>query len=72
MMTNTLYCIRCRVSGGRTGTRESYLKKDGLPQIFSNYQDADALARRLDRQANHAFATAYFEYWVEAVQEWVS
>lgn len=59
------YYIRCRVSGGVTGTREALLKRDGRVQTFASREDASNEAVRLQREMNSPSATATFQYWVE-------
>jgi hypothetical protein len=56
------WIIRCRVSGGVTGTRESILKRDGVIATFDE-AEARAEAARLHAQANGPHATARFAYW---------
>ena len=60
-----MFLIKCRVSGGVTGTRESQLKAHGVPVVFHTRQDAEDRAKQLRQQMNNEHAVAYFEYWVE-------
>lgn len=56
------YNIRCRVSGGVTGTRTSKLKQDGNVQEFETLEIAQAECDKLlAGVSRHAVAT--FEYW---------
>jgi len=59
-----MYVVRCRVSGGVTGTRESLLKKNGEVQKFASFEEAEAEAKSLRNSMNHEFSRAIFEYWV--------
>ncbi|HMF92654.1 MAG TPA: hypothetical protein VKE96_00090 [Vicinamibacterales bacterium] len=56
--------VMCRVSGGVTGTREDFLKKNGTIAEFETREAAAAEAARLTTQYNNAHAVACFEYWV--------
>jgi len=56
--------VKCRVSGGVTGTREALLKNMGQVQVFATHQEAEDEAYRLNRTMNNAHSVAYFEYWV--------
>lgn len=59
------YRVRCRVQGGVTGTREAFLKKDGVIQEFNSFLDAQRVAEQMDIERNRqVFQTAYFSYWV--------
>jgi hypothetical protein len=64
-----VYRIRCRVSGGITGTRENYLHANGGEAIFATLADAQAECARLyaDRARNTRYSTADFHYWPEAI-----
>jgi hypothetical protein len=63
------YIIGCRVSGGATGTRESILKnRDGVVR-FDAKPDAMAMVAELRATMNLESSTAYFQYWVEAVDD---
>ena len=60
------YVVRCRVSGGVTGTRESLLKANGVVQIFQTREAAETEARRLNEaRAKDLYRTADFQYWAE-------
>lgn len=60
------FIIRCRVSGGVTGTRESICKGAGGAVLeFTARAAADAEASRLNASRNSPYATALFSYWVE-------
>ena len=58
------YVIRCRVSGGVTGTRESTVKLDGEVRTFDTKEQAETEAARLNKEMNRNSA-GYFQYWVE-------
>lgn len=60
--------VRCRVSGGVTGTREAILKAaNGVERVFETREAAEAEARRLMTARNgDPFRTADFQYWAEA------
>lgn len=64
-MPEMLYVVRCRVSGGVTGTREGTLKgKDGKIVVFETREEAAAEAQlQLDSLSPHV--KAKFEYWPE-------
>jgi hypothetical protein len=59
--------VRCRVSGGTTGTREGSLKdRDGLVQEFETEEEAYTEARRIEWEMNgNPHRTATFKYWPE-------
>ena len=63
--TDATFVIRCRVSGGVTGTRESLLKRDGNIMIFASRAEADAAATHL-RATMGRYSRATFSYTVEA------
>lgn len=56
------YNIWCRVSGGRTGTREALLKSDGVVTEFPSQESAEAEAARLNTTMNNRWSTAAFSY----------
>ena len=57
------WIVRCRVSGGVTGTRESIVKgSDGQPKRFDSDRAAAAYARQLTSDAGCNGATR-FQYW---------
>jgi len=59
------YRIRCRVSGGVTGTREAWLKgKDGQEARYDTREEAEREAADLNRTMNHLYSTASFRYTV--------
>jgi hypothetical protein len=58
------YVIRCRVSGGVTGTRESTVKLNGEVRTFDTKEQAETEAARLNKEMNSNSA-GYFRYWVE-------
>jgi hypothetical protein len=61
-----MYKIRCTVSGGVTGYRSSILKTaSGAVREFETRKDAEAVAKRLNEQMNHANSVASFSYAVE-------
>lgn len=57
--------IWCRVSGGVTGTREAWLKSDGVVKEFATREAAQAEADKLNRP--QPYSTASFRYTVEEV-----
>jgi hypothetical protein len=59
------WIVRCRVSGGVTGTRESVLKSNGFTQYFETEADAREKASRLVAQMNGPYSIAHFQYWPE-------
>ena len=61
--------VRCHVSGGVTGTRESYLKDGDKVAEFATEAEALAEAERLSKQANVPHATARFKFWPVASEE---
>ena len=58
------YVIRCRVSGGVTGTCESTVKLNGEVRTFDTKEQAETEAARLNKEMNSNSA-GYFRYWVE-------
>jgi hypothetical protein len=59
------YIVRCQVSGGVTGLRQSICKsKDGTILRFDSPEAAQAYANRLNQDMNHTYSTANFRYWV--------
>lgn len=60
----TMFNIRCRVSGGVTGTRESLLKASGEVAMFETFEDAETHAAHLNKEMNGGFGTATFSYTV--------
>jgi hypothetical protein len=61
-----MYRILCEVSGGMTGYRSAYLKKDGQQVEFTTEAEAEAEAARLNKQMNgNPHRTADFRYTVE-------
>ena len=59
------FIVRCRVSGGVTGTREGIVKKDGEYLYFDTMEEASQHAKHYRNQANGPHATAHFEYWAD-------
>ena len=60
------YVVRCRVSGGVTGARESLLKHNGAVVYFETKQAAAAEAARIEGVNNsNPFRTASFRYTAE-------
>ena len=57
------YVVRCRVSGGVTGTRESVCKENGETKYFSSLASAESYAREMRNAMNNEYSQAYFEYW---------
>jgi hypothetical protein len=62
-----MFRIKCRVSGGVTGTREAYMKERGVVQYFATRKEAEAIADHRNKTANGPYATATFKYTVEPV-----
>jgi hypothetical protein len=58
------YVIRCRVSGGFTGTRDSTVKLNGEVRTFDTKEQAETEAARLNKEMNRP-SVACFQYWVE-------
>ena len=57
--------IYCEVSGGVTGYRAAWLKKDGKEQVFFVKAEAIVEAQRLNEKLNsNPFRTAEFKYTV--------
>ena len=57
-----MYGVWCQVSGGVTGFRQAWLKKNGEVLEFSTFEEADAHAEHLNEQMNGPHATASFSY----------
>jgi hypothetical protein len=57
------WVVRCWVSGGVTGTRESVLKANGEIKYFETEAAAQVEADRMTRERNHGHASAFFRYW---------
>jgi hypothetical protein len=70
-MTNNNWIVRCRVSGGVTGTRFSVLKTiGGVVRYFETEDDARAEARRLmSERESDIYRTADYQYWAEMTDE---
>jgi hypothetical protein len=58
------YVIRCRVSGGVTGTRGSTVKLNAEVRTFDTKEQAETEAARLNKEMNRNSAGC-FQYWVE-------
>jgi hypothetical protein len=58
------YVIRCRVSGGVTGTRESSVKLNGEVRTFATMEEAETEAARLSKEMNR-HSVDCFQYWAE-------
>lgn len=56
------WIIACKVEGGVTGTRESFVKNRGEVVTFDNRREASHYANTLSMAANNVFATARFTY----------
>ena len=54
--------VWCRVSGGVTGTREAWLKRDGEREVFATEAEAAARAAILQAEMNGPHRTADFRY----------
>jgi hypothetical protein len=63
-MDAPIFVIRCRVSGGVTGTRESLLKANGSIRSFTTRAEAEAVAADL-RATMGRGSMASFSYTVE-------
>ena len=59
------FVVRCKVSGGVTGTREALLKRNDRIVYFETRQEAEAEATRLRLLYNNERAVAFFQYWAE-------
>jgi len=60
------FIIRCRVSGGPTGTRESIMHDSGRVTLYPTREAAQAVADEYsDRMNGNPYRTATFQYWVE-------
>lgn len=66
-----MFQIKCRVSGGVTGTREAWLKNEssGLPKQFGTKEAADKEARKLTTTYNGPNAKATFQYSVIELED---
>jgi len=63
-----MFRILCEVSGGVTGYRCAYLKKDGREIKFKTQAEAEAEAARLNERTNlNPYSTADFRYTIERV-----
>ena len=58
------YVIKCRVSGGVTGTCESTVKLNGEVRTFDTKEQAETEAARLNKEMNRISA-GRFQYWAE-------
>ena len=57
------YGIWCRVSGGVTGTRESWMKANGEVQLFDDYEAANKEAMKIeDQRMGNPHRKADFSY----------
>ena len=61
-----MYRIKCRVSGGVTGTREAYMKEKGVVQYWETKGDAQKIADHNNKVRNGPHKTADFKYTVES------
>lgn len=57
------WIVRCRVSGGVTGTRESVLESEGEVLRFPDGASAAAEAADMREKMNGPRSRATFEYW---------
>ena len=55
------------MSGGVTGTRESYMKERGVVMCFATKAEAQGIANHYNRVTNGPYKTADFKYTVESV-----
>lgn len=62
-----MYRIWCIVSGGVTGHREAWMKKDGSIYETESYREALEWAVELNKKMNDCFSTAFFRYTVKQV-----
>jgi hypothetical protein len=70
MQNTTEYRIRCRVSGGVTGTRESELQEGDKPARFTTREQAQARVDWLmEHVARNPHRKATFEYWLEPIYD---
>lgn len=60
-----MFRIKCRVSGGVTGTREAYMKESGVIQYYPTRREAQAIADHRNKVSNGPYKTADFSYTVE-------
>ena len=60
-----MFRIKCRVSGGVTGTRESYMKERGVITYFATKVGAQKVADHNNKVRNGPYKTADFKYTVE-------
>jgi hypothetical protein len=61
-----MWIVRCRVSGGVTGTREAVLKANDVVLRFATREAAAAKAREMDQKTNgNPHRVADFRYWPE-------
>jgi len=60
-----MFRIKCRVSGGVTGTQEAYLKERGVVQYFQTRKEAQTIADNRNKLSNGPYRTADFSYTVE-------
>jgi hypothetical protein len=58
------YVIKCRVSGGVTGTRESTVKLNGEVRTFDTMEEAEAEVAQL-KEEMYKHSVACFQYWAE-------
>jgi hypothetical protein len=57
--------IFCEVSGGTSGYRCGYLKKNGNALVFNTQDEADNAAKDLNTAMNGKYAVATFRYTVK-------
>lgn len=58
------YIIRCSVSGGVTGYRESIVQDYGQIMRFDSKETAETKATELTNRTNNPFSRATFRYWI--------
>lgn len=63
----TKYIVRCAVSGGVTGSRESILKANGVVRYFETPEEAAAEASRLNAARSNSYS-ASFRYWAVEIE----
>jgi len=67
--------VRCRVSGGVTGTREAWMKSGGIVADFTSEAEARETAEEMLRKwgrvtGNRPRMTATAHYWPVRVSDW--
>jgi hypothetical protein len=60
-----IYSIWCEVSGGRTGSRAAWLKKDGTIQMWTDKATAEWEAAALNGSMNRPNSKVVFTFTVQ-------